>query len=68
METAHQIIHSVGIEQVAERVNVKPRVVRNAANAGIIPALWYAALCDMTGRDLPKKVFSFKGMDCGNAA
>jgi hypothetical protein len=65
METTHDIIKSAGgAMPVAMRLDTTPANVRNQASKGRLPAAWYFALADMTGKTLlPVNLFSFKGLD-----
>jgi hypothetical protein len=54
------IIDTIGHECVARALGVSLIRVQNAANARRLPALWYDALCELTGRDLPRELFAFK--------
>lgn len=63
MMTASEIVERAGgVDAVAFRVGTSPANVRNQRNKPTLPASWYAALCDMTGQDLPRHLFTFKGM------
>ena len=62
MKTPREIIDALGREQIIERLGVDRRRVNRAAYDKKLPALWYAALSEMAGRDLPRDAFSFKGM------
>lgn len=60
---AKQIIQRAGgFGAVACRFDVSLANVRNQANAGRLPAAWYFALVEMIGEDLPRHLFSFKGL------
>ena len=62
MQTAHDIIAAAGGRQaVASAVNVSPENVTNLAGAGKLPAAWFAALERLTGEQLPRHLFTFKG-------
>jgi hypothetical protein len=61
------ILDSLGRERVAAAIGVDMRRVQRAANEDRLPALWYAALCDLAGHDLPREVFTFKYADRGAA-
>jgi hypothetical protein len=58
--TPKSIIDTIGHECVARALGVSLIRVQRAANAQRLPALWYGALCELTGRDLPRDLFSFK--------
>ena len=60
MNTPRDILDSLGRERVAAAVGVDMRRVNRAALEDRLPALWYAALCDLAGRDLPRDRFTFK--------
>ena len=52
-----------GVTVVADRFDAKVPYVRRLQYGGRLPAAWYAALCDMTSRDLPRSAFTFKGLE-----
>lgn len=60
METPREILDSLGREAIAARLGVDRRRVMRAAYEDRLPAVWYATLCEMAGRDLPRDVFNFK--------
>ena len=62
------ILDSLGRERVAAAVGVDMRRVQRAAFDDRLPALWYAALCDLAGHDLPRDAFTFKRAHQGDAA
>lgn len=62
MKTAHDIIENVGVDAICERLGIKTQAVYKARRNGVLPAPWYAALSDMVGHDLPRHLFSFKGV------
>jgi hypothetical protein len=64
MNTAQEIIDAAGRDQVKARFGVQDRVIQHHLHAGKLPAAWYFALADMTGKTLlPVNLFSFKGLD-----
>jgi hypothetical protein len=60
LETPSQVIEFVGEEAVMAAVGVKRDAVRKAVKAGELPAAWYDALERLSGRPLPRGMFSFK--------
>lgn len=63
MKTARDIVDTLGAEAISARVGVKTSAVRNARVANKLPALWYVALCNMAGEQLPHQAFTFKGIE-----
>jgi len=64
METTFDIIRAAGgRDAVGKRLGTSPQTVSNRMSEKILPAAWYAALVEMTGRDLPVALFRFKGLD-----
>lgn len=63
METAHDIIAAVGRDRVKARFGVKDRVLQLYIKNGTLPAVWFDALEMMAGQALPRRLFSFKGVD-----
>jgi len=63
--TPRQIITEIGPDRVCERLGLSRRRVNEAAADGI-PALWYVALCQLAGRDLPTEAFTFRRLDAGH--
>jgi hypothetical protein len=57
------IITNLGRDVIAAKLGVAPRRVERARNEAALPASWYAGLCELAGHDLPRHLFSFKGMD-----
>jgi len=51
-----------GLDAIALRVGVNKASARVMVSRGPIPASWFAALEDMTGQQLPRNLFSFKGL------
>ena len=64
---AAEMLNSLGRESVAAAVGVDMRRIHRAAFDERLPALWYAALCDLAGYDLPHELFTFKRADRGAA-
>ena len=62
MKTPREILDALGRDQIVQRLGVDKVRVNRAAYDDKLPALWYAALSDMAGYDLPRDVFNFKGM------
>jgi hypothetical protein len=58
--TPKTIIDTIGPECVARAVGVSLIRVQRAANSRRLPALWYGALCELTGCDLPRELFAFR--------
>jgi hypothetical protein len=58
--TPKSLIETIGHECVARALGVSLIRVQNAAKARRLPALWYDALCELTGRDLPRELFAFR--------
>jgi hypothetical protein len=63
MKTAHDIIDRATRQAVMDRFGVKPRVIQHHLANGKLPAEWYAGLCELAGHDLPRYLFTFKGME-----
>ena len=68
LRTASEILDAAGRENLANRVGVKVRVIQHHASKGVLPASWFAALEEMTGKPLPRHLFSFKGIDAAGGA
>ena len=62
------ITQAGGVDAVAARVGVRPESARVVVSRGALPASWFAALEDMTGKPLPRHLFSFKGLDATGGA
>ena len=62
METPRSLIERLGRDAIAARLDIAPRRVSNAALDAQLPASWYVTLSDMAGADLPRDMFTFKGM------
>jgi hypothetical protein len=63
MKTASDIIDTIGAERVMSAVGVKKRRIDQARQDGRLPASWYHILEEMTGEALPRRLFTFKGID-----
>jgi len=64
MKTASDIIEAAGGRtQVALVFHVSPRHVANAISEGKLPASWFHTLELMAKAELPRELFSFKGID-----
>ena len=61
MKTASDIIASVGRDKIKAEFGVKDRVLQIYAATGTLPAAWFDALERLTGQNLPRHLFSFKG-------
>ena len=68
MNTASEILDAAGRENLEARIGVKVRVIQHHASKGVLPASWFAALEEMTGKPLPRHLFSFKGLDATGGA
>ena len=61
-ETARDIIRAAGGRHVVgAAVGVVPEQVTNYGSAGKLPAAWFDAMERLTGRQLPRRLFTFKG-------
>ena len=58
MKTAAEIIEAIGRDRIKQRLGVKDRVVRHYIATGVLPALWYADICDLIGGEVPRECFS----------
>jgi len=63
MKTASDIIEAAGRDRIKAEFGVKDRVLQIYASTGILPASWFYALERLTGEELPRDVFSFKGAE-----
>jgi hypothetical protein len=63
MNTASEIIETVGREAMQAHFDVQPRVLRHYAKIGRLPAAWFDLLERLTGQTLPRNLFSFKGLE-----
>ena len=63
MKTPRDIIETLGRDAIVKALGVAPRRVDRARTEDALPASWYAALCDLAGQDLPRHLFTFKGMN-----
>lgn len=61
METASQIIETIGRDRVMAAVGVQDGAVRKAIKDGVMPASWFDKMEQLAGQSLPRNVFSFKG-------
>lgn len=64
MSTSRDIINEIGPKRVMARLGLSRRSVNEAAADGI-PAKWYVAMCQLTGRALPTEAFTFRRLDAG---
>jgi hypothetical protein len=63
MNTAQEIADTLGREEIAARVGVRPSAVDQAVRTGKLPAAWYVVCKDMAKRrPLPVHCFTFKGL------
>jgi len=63
MKTVPEIIDGLGHKAIAERLKTAATRVYRVRFETHIPASWYVVLSDMAGQDLPRNLFSFKGLD-----
>jgi len=68
MKTSHEIIEYVGIDQAAIALGISPKAIKVRLATGKLPASWYNELEHLSGRPLPRSVFSFKGRIRGDGA
>ena len=62
--TPEHIIDSIGAERIAEALHtVTLRRVKRVRTMDRIPASWYDGLERLAGHELPREVFTFKGLD-----
>ena len=61
METASDIISAAGRDRLKATFGVKDRVLQIYAATNMLPAAWFDALENMTGQQLPRHLFTFKG-------
>jgi hypothetical protein len=61
METASDIINAAGRDRLKVKFGVKDRVLQIYAATNMLPAAWFDALENMTGQQLPRHLFTFKG-------
>lgn len=62
MKTASDIIATVGRDKIKAEFGVKDRVLQVYAATGILPAAWFDAMERLAGETLPRRLFSFKGV------
>ena len=62
METASDIIATVGRDKIKAEFGVKDRVLQIYAATGVLPAAWFDRLEQLTGQALPRRLFTFKGV------
>jgi hypothetical protein len=62
METATDIIDTLGEARIAGEIRVTVYAVRRARRLRAIPSSWYPALCRMADMKLPEAAFTFKGL------
>lgn len=60
MNTVKEIIEAAGRENVMREFAVNLRAVQIAVQKNRAPAAWFAGLERMTGKELPRGLFSFK--------
>ena len=65
MKNTRDIIDNMGRDAIAQKLGVALRRVDRARTEERIPASWYAGLCDLAGQDLPRHLFTFKGLEAG---
>ena len=59
-DTPRELIAALGEDAVAAALGLSVLRVRRAGFEPHLPASWYAALCDLAGRELPRAAFAFK--------
>jgi hypothetical protein len=60
VDTPKAIIYGIGAQRIATALGVRLTRVQRAAHERRLPAAWYAALCELSGRELPRELFAFK--------
>jgi len=60
METASDIIEAVGRNRIKAAYGVADRVLQLYIKNNSLPAAWYDGLERMSGRSLPRRLFTFK--------
>ena len=63
MDTRTIIQHAGGVDVVAAKFGKKREYVQRLQYGDKLPASWFAALEVMTEWELPRSLFSFKGMN-----
>ena len=63
MKNTREIIDTLGRDAIAQKLGVALRRVDRARTDERIAASWYAGLCELAGQDLPRNLFTFKGME-----
>jgi hypothetical protein len=63
MKNTREIIDTLGRAAIAQKLGVALRRVDRARTDERIAASWYAGLCELAGQDLPRHLFTFKGME-----
>jgi hypothetical protein len=66
MKTARDITSYLGRERIQAALGLSRRNVTQWEQMNLIPALYYDALERMTGRPLPRSIFTFKGLSDGS--
>ena len=61
METASDIINAAGRDRIKAEFGVQDRVLQHYSVKGVLPAAWFHTLERLTGQELPRHLFSFKG-------
>jgi len=59
--SASDIINAAGRDRLKVKFGVKDRVLQIYAATNMLPAAWFDALENMTGQQLPRHLFTFKG-------
>jgi hypothetical protein len=62
-DTAASLLDEIGRDRIKARLGVADRVLQLCAQNNQFAASWYAALSDMAGRELPRRLFNFKGLE-----
>lgn len=60
--TPKEIIDAIGVDKLAEALDVDRRRVLRVRNEKQIPALWYTVVCSMSKKEPPFRSFTFKGV------
>lgn len=60
--TPASIIADIGKDRIASALGVDTVRVSRAQYEAKLPAVWYDAICKLHGADLPRELFTFKGM------
>lgn len=58
-----ELFDAVGRAAFCQRARIRAAAISAACRNGVLPASWYMALCDLSGRSLPVEWFTFKGIE-----